>query len=431
MIRVDTLEQMFDAVALLSTQPVPAGARVAVVTNAGGPGVLFADACGVHGLAMPALSPHTLGALRAFLPAQAGLANPIDMIASAPAEHFAKAIAIVGADASVDAVVAIYVPPGVTDPEQIAAAIARGMGEVPAAKPVAAVFVSSAGAPAALHAGARGRIPTYLFPENAAFALAAAARYGAWLRRPIGAALRLDDREADAVRARLHVWLATAPEGGWLPTGEIAGILGAIGVPMIDHRMTPPDPAAAAAAASALGFPVVLKASSARVLHKSDAGGVALGLADAAAVTRAASEMVSRFAGLGVALEGFVVQRQAERGVEIMLGVATNPALGAILLAGAGGTGVELYDDVARRVLPIDAAAVTEMFDGLHVRKLLAGFRGALPADRAALEQVVGRIAALAASVPEIAELDLNPVIVLPEGRGAVAVDARVRVRGR
>ncbi len=183
-IRTATMEELFDVVALLATQPVPAGPRVGVVTNAGGPGILLADACEAHGLVLPALADDTRARLRELLPAAAAVGNPVDMTASAPPEHFARAIELVGNDPAVDAVVVIYIPPMVTEPEAIALAIARGAGTVPASRPVATVFMSSRGAPPVLSTGPRGRIPSYSFPENVALALAAAARYGRWRARP-------------------------------------------------------------------------------------------------------------------------------------------------------------------------------------------------------------------------------------------------------
>ncbi|MBC7976117.1 MAG: CoA-binding protein, partial [Myxococcales bacterium] len=287
-IRTDTLEQMFDVAALLSSQPVPAGARVGVVTNAGGPGILLADACESHGLTLPTLAPETIAALRALLPTQAGLANPIDMIASASAEQFEAAIGLVGRDPHVDAVVAIYVPVLVTQSEDIAGGIARGAAAVPLDKPIAAVFMSSKGAPALLSSGARGVIPSYRYPENAALSLALAARYGAWRRRPAGVQLTLLAEQSQRVRARVRSWRAAHPRACWLPFDEIAALLAIIGVRVAAHRTTPADPDAAVAAAQALGYPVVIKAVAAGLLHKTDVGGVALDLADAPAVRAAA-----------------------------------------------------------------------------------------------------------------------------------------------
>jgi acetyl coenzyme A synthetase (ADP forming)-like protein len=426
-IRTDTLEQLFDVVSLLSSQPVPAGPRIGVVTNAGGPGILLADACEAHGLTLPALAPPTLDALRALLPAQAGLSNPIDMIASASAEQYAAAIELVGRDPNVDAVVAIYVPVQVTQVDDIAEAIARGAAAISPDKPIATVFMSSKGTPAVLSRGSRGAIPSYSFPENAAMALGAAVRYGAWRKRPIGARLVLTPRQQDAVRAKIRS-ACELHHTGWLPFDDIAELLALVGIRMAAHRTTAPDAAAAAAAAQALGFPVVLKAIAPGLVHKTDVGGVALDLSDAAAVTAAAEAMRARFAARAAELTGFVVQHQVPRGVEALVGVTTDPSLGPLLVTGIGGVAVELYKDAAFRVTPVTDVDADAMLDQLRGRPLLDGFRGSPPADRAALVDVMLRISALVELAPELIELDLNPVMVFERGAGAVAVDARMRL---
>ena len=422
-IRTTTLEEMFDVVALLSSQPVPGGPRIGVVTNAGGPGILLADACEAHGLVLPPLADATAGALRAFLPREASVQNPVDMIASAPPEHFERAIELVGRDPGIDAVVAIYVPPLVTNPEAVAAAIARGAEKLPDATPIATVFLSSRGTPAVLSSGRRGALPSYSFPENAALALAAAARYGAWRERPLGTRLRLDADREQAVRAQVRAWRTGGPGDRWLSFDEIARLLAIAGVPLVAHR-TVPDAAAAVAAADELGYPVVLKAIAPALVHKTDAGGVALHLADPGAVAAAAAQMCARIP----ALEGFLVQRQVSRGVEALVGVTKDASLGPLLVAGIGGVAVELYKDVSFRVTPVSDADASDMLDELRGRRLLDGFRGAPPADRPALVDVLQRISALVELVPELVELDLNPVIVHAPGEGAIAVDARLRL---
>ncbi|HEX3765137.1 MAG TPA: GNAT family N-acetyltransferase [Kofleriaceae bacterium] len=427
-IRTDTLEQLFDVVALLSSQPVPGGTRIGVVTNAGGPGILLADACEAHGLTLPGLAPETLDGLRAILPAHAGLSNPIDMIASASAAQYEATIELVGRDPNVDAVVAIYIPVLATAPEEIARAIAQGAARVPDGKPVATVFMSSKGTPAVLASGPRGAIPSYSFPENAAMALAAAARYGAWRARPRGTQLALPADREQAIRAWVRAWQAGHPSGGWLALDEIAALLGLAGIPLAEHRTTAPTAAAAADAAAELGGPVVLKAIAPGLIHKSDAGGVALGLPDPRAVTAAAEQMRARFAERGTPIDGFIVQRGIARGVEALVGVTHDPSLGPLLVAGIGGVAVELYKDVAFRVTPVSDLDAAAMLDQLRGRALLDGFRGAPAADRAALIDVLVRISALVELVPELLELDLNPVIV--HAHGAVAVDARLHLAG-
>jgi acyl-CoA synthetase (NDP forming)/ribosomal protein S18 acetylase RimI-like enzyme len=433
-IRTTTLEEMFDVVALLSSQPVPAGPRLGVVTNAGGPGILLADACEAHGLALPGFADATLAALRGALPADAILTNPIDMGPTASHEHYERAIELVGRDPDVDAVVAIYVPPLVTEPEAVAAAIARAAGALPAGVPIATVFLSSKGTPEVLSSGPRGAIPSYSFPENAALALGAAARYGAWRKRPRGTQLRLEPEREQAIRACVRSWTAvpaaadaTASDDDspsrWLTFSEIALLLSLAGVPVVDHRAVD-DPESAVAAASELGFPVALKAVVPELLHKTDAGGVALHLGDAASVVAAAAAMRARFA----ALDGYLVQRQVRPGVEALIGMTKDSALGPLLFAGIGGVAVELYKDVAFRVTPVSDRDAADMLDQLRGRALLDGFRGAAPADRTALLDILQRISALIEIVPEMVELDLNPVICHAPGDGCIAVDGRLRL---
>ncbi|HEY4175460.1 MAG TPA: acetate--CoA ligase family protein [Kofleriaceae bacterium] len=423
-IRVDTLEQLFDVAGLLSSQPSPLGRRVGVVTNAGGPGILLADACAAQGLTLPTLSDETMLALRSFLPSQASVTNPVDMIASAPPDHFEQAIRLVGAEPDIDAVIAIYVPPLVTQPEEVAAAIARAAGSLPATKPIATVFMSSKGTPAVLSRGPRGKIPSYSFPENAAMALAAAVRHQEWCDRPVGAPAELSRKQVDAVRDWAH---HVVPHDGWVSFESIATLLEIIGVRVAPSRSCAPDPDVAAAIAGELGFPIVLKANARHVLHKTDVGGVALGLTDESEVLASARAMIDRIGHV----EGFTIQKQIPAGVEAIVGLTSDPSLGPLLVAGIGGVAVELYKDVAFRVTPVTDRDVDAMLGDLRGKALLDGFRGSHPVSRDALREVMLRIGALAEVLHEIAELDINPLIVLPDPRGAIAVDARLRMKPR
>ena len=229
-IRTNTLKELFDVVALLSMQPVPAGPRVGVVTNAGGPAILLADACEARGLRLPELAPATIAELRSFLTARAGFSNPVDMTAAAGPDDFERTIAMVGADPNVDSLVAIYIPPMVTEPVEIARGIARGAAAVLAGKPVACVFMSSQGHPAELNAGPRGALPCYSFPENAAIALAAANRYGHWRSRPMGQlTLKVKQAAEEAIRSVVDPAMAGADGPRWLAPRELA-VLAAAGI---------------------------------------------------------------------------------------------------------------------------------------------------------------------------------------------------------
>ena len=425
-IRTSTLEELFDVAALLSSQPVPAGPRVGVVTNAGGPGILLADACEAHGLTLPSLAPETVAALRAVLPPQAGLTNPVDLIASATPAQYTRAIELVGCDANVDALVVIYVPPMVTDPEEIARAIAQGAGTVPAGKPVLSVFISSKGAPPLLSAGPRGRLPAYSYPENAAIALAAAEWYGRWRVRPRGRPFELGRLEESAIRAVIDRVLAQADGPTWLAPRDLATVLRAAGIDFAATEEVPPGEAVQTA--ERLGYPLVAKAIAPEVLHKSDVGGVILGLDSAAAVATAVDTLVARTRAIGARLDGILLQREVTGGIEALVGVTTDPTFGPLLVCGLGGVLVELLRDVAFHLTPVSDVDATEMIGKLRSAPLLDGYRGQPPGDKDALVAVILRVSALVEVVPELRELDLNPVKVLAPGRGAVVVDGRLRV---
>jgi len=425
-IRTNTLEELFDVAALLSTQPVPAGPRVGVVTNAGGPGILLADACEARGLQLPELASPTVAALRTLLPPQAGLSNPVDMVASATAEQYARAIELVGTDPHVDALVVIYVPPLVTDPEEIARAIARGAGMVPAQRPILSVFISSKGAPPLLSEGPRGRLPSYSYPENAAMALAAAEGYGRWRTRPRGTVSKLGRLEESAIRAVVDRVLAGPDDAYWLAPSDLATVLRAAGIEFAAAEQT--SPAEAVATAERLGYPLVAKAIAPEVIHKSDVGGVILGLESAAAVTSAVDVLAERMRAIGAHLEGILLQREVRGGIEALVGITTDPTFGPLLVCGLGGVLVELLRDVSFHLTPVTDIDARDMIDRLRGRRLLDGYRGMPPGDRDALVDVIMRVSALVEVVPEARELDLNPVRVLEPGKGAVVVDGRMRV---
>ncbi len=421
-IRTDTLEELFDVATLLASQPAPAGRRVAVVTNGGGPGILCADACEAHNLTVPELSPATQARLRTFLPPEASVRNPVDTIASAPADAYRDAIEAVAADPDIDAVVAIWVPPLVTQAADVARAILVAARRLTAPKPIVTVFMSAHGVPEELRTTTL-RIPSFSFPESAAIALARAARYGEWRARPPAPVVPLPDVR----RAPAAAVVATALQrgAGWLTPEETADILDAYGLPLAPQRvvLTPED---AGRAADEIGGEVALKAVSADLLHKTDLGGVRLHLKGAWAVREAARTMRESLAAAGHPVSRYLVQAMAEPGPEMILGVVQDPHFGALVACGAGGTAVELIRDVAVRLTPISRPDAEEMIRSLKTFPLLTGYRGRPPADLAALVDTLVRVGALADNLPQIVELDCNPIIAAP--RGASIVDARMRV---
>ncbi|MDQ3212984.1 MAG: GNAT family N-acetyltransferase [Acidobacteriota bacterium] len=413
-IRTDTLEELFDVAALLSHQPVPRGGKVAVLTNAGGPGILAADACEANGLELPALSDATRAALRSFLPAAASVANPVDMLASAPPGHYERALEAILRDECVDSVIAIFIPPMVTEPSEVAAAIAAGARGVPG-KPVLGVFMRADGAPATL-----APIPSYAFPEPAARALARVTAYGRWRAKPVQPVPVIDRFDRTAIRRIVDQVLGRT--GGWVTQTEGAELLAAAGIESAASRVVETVDDAVCAAAD-IGYPVALKALGPTLLHKTERRAVALTLMDAVGVRSAYTDFASRFGGDMTAV---LVQRMVPRGVEMIVGAVQDPLFGPLIACGTGGVLVDVLADTTFRLHPLTASDTEDMVGELRGSRLLRGYRGAPPADEAALRDVLLRISELVTVAPEIQELDLNPVIVL--STGAHVADVRLRI---
>jgi acetate---CoA ligase (ADP-forming) len=423
-IRTDTLEEMFDAATMLASQPPPKGDRVAIVTNAGGLGILCADTCEANGLKVPPLSHTTRDRLRRFLPAEASIGNPVDMIASATGDDYARAIRTVAADPDVDAMIVIYIPPETTRAPEIGRAIAGSLERIDRRIPVATTWMSTKGLPAHLQEGGT-RIPSFAFPEQAAIAMAHAARYGAWRERPAGTIPDFHDTRIDEVVGIIANALGRG-DAGWLTAEELERMLDCYGLRTArSERATTPEEAGAVAAR--IGSAVALKAFGPDIVHKTEVGAVTLGLTGAGATVDAARAMAERVGAAGSTLDGFLVQEMIDQGVEMLVGVAHDPVFGPVVACSAGGTTVELVHDVAVRVTPISDLDASEMVRSLRTFPLLEGFRGAPKADVPALEEVILRLSALVDDHPSIAEMDCNPVMIMP--RGAVIVDARARVQ--
>ena len=417
-VRAETLGELLDVATLLQSQPVPSGRRVAVLTNAGGLGILCADACETAGLELPPLAEETRAALGAVLPAEASVENPVDMLGSATAAAYRAALPPLLADPSVDAVIVLFVPPVAVDTALVGAAISEAVADAGRrGKPVLASIVAAAGAPASLRSAAD--VPAFAYPEAAARALGRAAERAAWLRRSAGSVPELED--VDESRASAVVAGAlTGAEEAWLDAAATRELLEAYGIPLVPERVAS-GPAEAAAAAEELGFPAVVK-TAAPGAHKTETGGVALDLPDAAAV-RAAAERVG-----GAVL----VQPLVTGGVELLAGLVQDPMFGPLVAFGAGGVYAELIGEAHFRSTPLTDVDALELVRSGKAGRLVAGFRGKPPADEAALTDVLHRLSRLAEAHPELVELDLNPVLGLE--RGAVAVDARAcvaRVYGR
>ena len=394
-LRASTLEELLDVAVLLSTQPLPQGNRVAVVTNAGGLGILCADAADTAGLALPELAPETRSALAELLPAEASSANPVDLLGSATGETYERALPLLLADAGVDAVIALFVLTVVASTADVVAAIERVRAA--ATKPLIPVVISADGAPP----------DAFSYPESAARALGLVAQRAAWLARPAGTVPELDGIDASAARA-------VVADEGWLSTADTRTLLSAYGIPLVSER-TAATPGDAAAAAAALGFPVVVKTAAAGA-HKTESGGVALDLRSEKEV----QEATERIGG------PVVVQPYLSHGAELLAGVVQDPVFGPLVAFGPGGTLAELIGSARFALAPLTDVDVEIALTTGKAAKLVAGWRGAPPADRAAIADLLHRLSRLAVDFPEVAELDLNPVLAGPDG--CTAVDARIRI---
>ena len=417
-IRTETVGEMFDVAALLSRQPLPSGKRVAIVTNAGGPAILCTDACEADGLVVEPLGAATRTALAAALPSEASVGNPVDMIASASAADYERALEAVLDDPDVDSVIAIFVRPLATRAADVVTAIrAAAASRTALAKPVLAVFLGP-DTPASVQDG----VPLFGSVEEAARSLAHATRYAEHRSAPADPPTPMSADDGDEVAGLIADGLVAG--GGWMSPAGAEALLRSVGLPVAESRSaaTPPD---VRQAAEDLGGPVALKATGPGLLHKSDLGAVRLDLT-AAEAERAAVEMRSSLTAAGVAPEGFLLQRMAPSGPELIVGVVGDPRFGPLVAVGAGGTTAELIGDVQVRLAPVGPREAASMLRELRTFPLLDGFRGAPRADVGAVEHIVTRVAALAAAHPEIAELDCNPVVAGPNG--AVIVDARIRL---
>jgi acyl-CoA synthetase (NDP forming) len=407
---------------VLANQPVPRGKRVAIVTNAGGPGILCADTCESRGLDVVQLPAAAREELASFLPPEASLANPLDMIATAPAEHYRRALEVLARHDCADALVAIFIPPLATRTQDVAREIRNAVDSFGSPLPVVSVFMSSEGKPPEL-GSEHGAIPAFAFPEDAARALARAVDYGAWRESPEGEIPRFDDARPEEAGAVIASALGRRAE--WLAPDDVERLLRCYGLPLVESR-TAGTPDQAATAAGELGGTVALKAVAPGLVHKTELGAVALDLPGPEAVRETAEHMAARLAEAGHEPSGFVVQHMAPHGVEMLVGVAHDRLFGPVVACGAGGVTAEVMKDVAVRITPLTDLDAKAMVTSLRSYPLLEGFRGAPAADVAALEEVLLRVGALVEAHSEVAEMDCNPVIVSPQG--AVIVDARVRV---
>jgi acetyl coenzyme A synthetase (ADP forming)-like protein len=420
-LRAGTVEELFDLAMAFSGPPLPRSRRTAVVTNSGGPGILVADALEANGLEVTELQAATVAALKPLFPEEASLRNPLDMIASATPPKYRAALDALLSDPGVDAALAIFVPPLGVRQEDVAEAIVRARESHPG-KTVLAVLMGREGLPegrAELHAVG---IPAFIFPESAARALGALCRYREWRDRPLPA---LELLAVDRAKAAALLDQTRAAGQGRLDELAALALLEAYGIPTAGAALARSEDAAVALA-DRMGYPVVLKIVAPAIVHKTEVGGVQVGIGNAEEARGAYRQILAgaRRAQPDAIINGVLVQRMLSGGRELIAGLVRDPSIGPMVMFGLGGILVEVLGDVIFRLAPIHRLDAGDMVHGIRGVRLLQGVRGAPPADLRALEDVLLRVSRLAEDFPAIAELDVNPLLAF--GDGAVAVDARV-----
>lgn len=421
-LRARTMSELFDLALLFAYQPLIRGNRLAIVTNAGGPGIIATDVVERSGMQMASFAPKTIEQLRARLPAEANVFNPIDVIGDATSARYRIALEAALADPNVDGVVVLLTPQAQSDlieTVDVIVELSRGQS-----KPVTTSFMGGYSLGRALELLNKHRIPNYLFPERAVQSLAAMYRQYTWSERP-----EPEYRTFTVDRERVRKLFAEVRAAGRVELGEIEAraVIEAYGMRLPQsHLARSPDEAAQIAAK--IGFPVVMKISSPDILHKSDIGGVKVGIADAtqARDTFELIEYRARKYSPDARIWGVLVQEMVRKGREVLVGVSRDPQFGPLVGVGMGGIYVEVLKDIAFRLAPISAQEVREQLRSIRTFPLLAGVRGEAPADIAAVEETVLRVNQLVTDFPEIVEMDINPLVVHNDGEGAIVLDARI-----
>jgi acetyl coenzyme A synthetase (ADP forming)-like protein len=430
-IRVNLMEEMFDVAALLSNQPLPRGRRLVIVTNGGGPGIIAADSAARNGLVLPQPSEEMIGKLKSVVRRDISFHNPLDTTAGADAEEFRAILRLLADDKDSDAVLSIFIPPVVANMEDFEASI----GDVAQyfweqGKPLLACFLGQRGFKAKLGSGGRF-VPTYPFPEEAISALSKAIEYAEMRQKPMGKVPKFSGIKTNEARDIVGKAMTKSTQRPlWMRPREISDLLACYGMHLVESLVAR-TPTEAAGGAAKIGFPVAVKLDSSTITHKSDVGGVVLSLDSGDEVKQAFDDIRARLKkdGRQNEMQGVVVQKMVEQGIEAIVGVTQDPSFGPLIMFGSGGIYAELMKDVVLRLHPITDLDAKEMIDSIKMASLFKGFRGSPPADIGAIQDLLLRLSAMVEDIPNIAELDFNPVKVMPEGKGYYIIDARIMLK--
>jgi acetyl coenzyme A synthetase (ADP forming)-like protein len=425
-LRVEFTAELFDYAIAFSRQPIPKSNRVGIVTNAGGPGILTTDACIRYGMSIPPLAPSTISALKSFLPPSAALNNPIDMIGDADHVRYEKTLQAMIDDPSLDSLIIIATRQLMTDTKAIAEAIFRA-----ASKTSKTIMVSFPGAPADDEGVVyleNNNIPVYQFSESAVRALAMMQRYESWVLRRRTKVRVFDDVDREKAQKIINKMLKDGRDS--ITDLEAFDILSAYRFDVPKHALAA-NLDEALKEAEKIGYPVVLKIVSPDIIHKTDVGGVKVGIKDATGLKKAHHEIMESVALAmpNARIWGIGVYEMVSEGVQTILGMKRDPQFGALIAFGTGGTAVELYKDVSFRLAPIRELGAYNMINSTKASQLLNGFRGSKKGDMEELVENLERLSQMVCQIQEISELDLNPFVVFEEGKGCKALDARMLIK--
>ena len=430
-LRADTLEDLFDTGSLLANQPLPQGNRVAIISNAGGPALLTADACKARGLEIPALSPNTTTQLKALLSPRANIANPIDMSPEFTIHQYRDSLKLLLADENVDIVVVIFIPPILKLSDEFAdiirevAPLFRERG-----KPLVTSFLGLRGARIELGSDDKRFVPSFAFPESTAGALSRALEFSQRLRKPTGKIPEFSDINEEKAEGIIQSALEKAGQDQvWLDAESILGLLDCYGIKFVTLKLAK-TPAEAAAAAEEVCFPVAVKILSSTISQKTDVEGVILDCRSRGEVEKAFVRISNNLERIGKPedMQGVIIQKMVQGGIEVIVGVTQHPAFGPLIMFGLGGVYAELFKDVTFSIHPLTDLDAHDMVRAVKAYQLLEGWRGSRRADIPSIEELLLRISALVENHPQVLEMDLNPVKVLSDGNGYLVVDGRILV---
>lgn len=424
--RVEGVNELFHYAQAFSAQPLPKGNRVAIITNAGGPGIMATDAAIRHGLSLAVFSEATRARLLEHLPATASIRNPVDLIGDATHQRYEAAIRTILMDDGVDGAIVILTPQAMTDILETARIIPHVAKDIQ--KPILSAFMGLVDVSEGVRYLEENGIPNYTFPEAAARALASMVRFSERLRsrgnqkREIWRFSADREKAAGIIKEKLE-----GKQSYYMPEKEAAEILEVYGFPLLESRIVK-DSSEIDAVIDAIGFPVAMKIASPDIVHKSDAGGVRLKINSLEKARKAFEEIIknSKKFDPTARLEGVLVEQMAGGGVEVILGATRDPKFGPMCMFGLGGIFVEALKDVTFRLAPMSELSAENMIRSIKAYKVLQGIRGNLPADIEAAKDCILRLSQMVSDHPEIKELDINPLIVYPEGQGCVVADSRI-----